>query len=85
LSFHSQFIIRNFSLCKGIYTIGIAPQGPIIADSRFICVTLIQNRSFGITAGSLDLYLHDNQVDTRSDERSQYAAGALQKYLENQE
>ncbi|WP_128859898.1 ABC transporter permease [Methanocella paludicola] len=71
---------------KGIYTIGISPDGPAIGDMRFNVLSL--DREAGqkmLRDGSIDLYMDGETALTRSDDRSQYAAGALRQYLENAE
>ncbi len=77
---------QDFSPGKGIYTIGIESGSLIVQDSRFNTITLnaIEGKE-QLRTGSIDLYLYDNKVLMRNDDRSQYAAGALKKYLENLE
>jgi hypothetical protein len=77
---------QDFNLSKGIYTIGIESGGPIINDSRFNTITLdSETGKERLKTKTIDLYLEGNAVLTRDDDRSQYAAGALKKYLENLE
>jgi ABC-type Na+ efflux pump permease subunit len=71
---------------KGIYTIGISPDGPAIDDLRFSVLSL--DRATGqrmLADGSIDLYMDGETALARSDDRSQYAAGALRQYLEKAE
>jgi hypothetical protein len=77
---------QDFSLCKGLYTIGIESGGPIIEDTRFNTVVMDQTSGQeNLKMREIDLYLFNNTVLMRNDDRSQYAAGALKKYLENLE
>ncbi|MBN1191047.1 MAG: ABC transporter permease [Dehalococcoidales bacterium] len=77
---------QDFTMCKGIYNIGLSPDGPVIEDQRF--EISIMDRLTGerqLKAGIIDLYVGSTEVVVRKDDRSQYAAGSLQKYLEKQE
>jgi ABC-type Na+ efflux pump permease subunit len=70
----------------GLYRVGVSPDGPRIQDSRFS--TLVVDRPEGdalLKRGAVDVYVDGNQVVARQDAKSQYAVGALKKYLENQE
>ncbi len=71
---------------KDIYTVGVSPDGPYIGDGRFNVIPM--DRTEGLLMlnnGSIDLYVDGQTADTRSDTRSQYAAGALKQYLEKSE
>jgi ABC-type Na+ efflux pump permease subunit len=71
---------------KDIYTIGVSPDGPAIDDLRFSVLSL--DRATGqkmLADGSIDLYMDGETALARSDDRSQYAAGALRQYLEKAE
>jgi ABC-type multidrug transport system permease subunit len=77
---------QDFTLCKGIYQIGLSPDGPSIQDQRFnVKVMDPLSGKKQLQAGTIDLYVGNTEVLLRKDDRSQYAAGALQKYLEKQE
>jgi len=77
---------QDFAMCKGLYTIGVSKDVPAISDKRFnVQVCDIQEGRALLANRKIDLYLSGDVVLKRNDERSQYAAGALQKYLENQE
>ncbi len=77
---------QDFTLCKGIYNVGISPGGPLIDDTRFNVREIdgiTGNRL--LSTGEIDIYVNGTAVLTRKDDRSRYAAGALEKYLEKQE
>ncbi|HSW57492.1 MAG TPA: hypothetical protein VLH15_03745 [Dehalococcoidales bacterium] len=77
---------QDFSFSKGIYTIGIESGSLIIGDARFKAIVLDQETGRQQLANKkIDLYLYGNTVLMRNDDRSQYAAGSLKKYLENRE
>ncbi len=83
-----SFWISQQGLVMGrdIYAVGISPDGPYIDDGRFNVLTV--DRATGMRMlqdGSLDLYVDGEAAYKRTDRRSQYAAGALRKYLENSE
>jgi hypothetical protein len=77
---------QSFVLSKGLYTVGVSPDGPVITDSRFRVVTVdLETACMMLHNNTIDMYIHGNETMYRSDERSQYAAGALKQYLENGE
>ncbi len=77
---------QDFTICKGLYTIGVSPQAPVIKDSRFQVLALDRESARSLLqTGNIDLYVDADKVWVRQDLRSQYAAGALKKYLENEE
>jgi hypothetical protein len=77
---------QDFTLCKGIYNIGVSPDGPPITDSRFNIQVLDPARGRQLLQEKkIDLYLSSGELSYRKDDRSQYAAGALSKYLEKSE
>ena len=75
-----------FVLSKGLYTVGVSPDGPVIADERFTVLTadpetgrmMLQNKA-------IDIYIDRDEAICTDDQRSQYAAGALKQHLEKQE
>jgi len=70
-------------LAKGMYRVGVSPHGPTIRDSRFSTITV--ERSMGyylLDEKAIDAYVDGNEVASRKDARSIYAAGALKQYLE---
>ena len=88
LSLLVSYFIAQQGLVMGrdIYTIGASPDGPFVGDGRFDVLTV--NKTAGMQMlhdGSVDLYMDGETAYTRGDMRSQYAAGALKKYLENAE
>ncbi len=77
---------QDFSLSKGLYTVGVAPDGPIISDSRFNTLTLdYEDGRRYLIAGAIDVFVDSSQVYHRDDERSLYAAGALKQYFSRAE
>jgi ABC-type Na+ efflux pump permease subunit len=83
----SYFIAQQgLVMGRDIYTVGVSPDGPYIGDGRFDALT--PDRASGmemLNEGAIDLYMDGETAYTRHDMRSQYAAGALKKYLENVE
>jgi ABC-type Na+ efflux pump permease subunit len=70
----------------GLYRVGISPDGPQVSDSRF--TTLVVDRATGealLQKQIIDVYIDGAKVISRSDPKSQYATGALRRYLERQE
>ncbi len=73
-------------LGKGMYRVGVPPNGPIIQDSRFKTVTVAGSPEYWLfDQKAIDVYIDKDKVLTRNDARSIYAAGALKQYLEKQE
>ncbi len=71
---------------ESMYRVGVSPDGPRVQDSRFNAVTLDRTRGYALLdEKKLDVYIDGARVITRSDAKSQYAAGALKRYLEKQE
>ncbi len=77
---------QDFTLCQGIYNIGASPNAPVIEDKRFNVALMDQAAGLQqLRTGKIDLYISQTGVAVRKDNRSQYAAGALEKHLEKQE
>ncbi len=77
---------QEFVLSKGLYTVGVSPDGPVIMDSRFNSIVVdLDTAHEMLTTGAIDVYIYDGKAIVRNDERSQYAAGALKQYLEHAE
>lgn len=77
---------QSFVLSKGLYTVGVSPDGPVITDNRFRVVTLdLETACVMLHNNTIDIYIHGNEAMYTSDQRSLYAAGALKQYLENRE
>jgi len=77
---------QGFVLSKDFYALGLSPGSPVPSDERFNTIALddATGRSM-LNEGNIDIYLCDNTAEYRSDERSQYATGALKQYLEKRE
>jgi hypothetical protein len=77
---------QGFVLSKDFYTVGVAPGNSLLSDERFNVVTLDHPTGRAMLYnGAIDIYLGEDGVEYRRDQRSQYAAGALKQYLEKQE
>jgi hypothetical protein len=77
---------QDLVISKGLYNIGVSDQAPPIEDSRFNMLPVDRETGYRyLEQGTIDLYLDGDGVVSGSTERSEYAAGALQKYLERQE
>ena len=73
-------------LSKGMYRVGVSPDGPHIQDSRFDTVTVARSSGYSmLEKKAIDVYIDGAEVTYGSDTRSRYAAGALKTYLERQE
>ena len=73
-------------LGKGMYRVGVPPQGPAIHDSRFKTMTVASSPEYWLLdEKAIDVYIDGAQVVSRNDAKSIYAAGALKQYLEKQE
>jgi hypothetical protein len=83
----SYFVMQGgFTLSRGMYTVGVSPDGPQIDDSRFNVIVLSPDASYDqLNSYAIDAYVNGDQVIGRSNSRSQYAMGALKQYLDNQE
>ncbi len=74
------------NLGQGLYHIGVAPDGPPLTDRRFDVRVLDPAEALSeLDTGNIDAYVTIDQVDTGRTPRSPYAAGALKRYLEQQE
>jgi len=73
-------------LAKGMYRVGVSPHGPTIRDSRFSTITVERSTGYYLLdEKAIDAYVDGNEVASRKDARSIYAAGALKQYLEKLE
>ena len=71
---------------KDIYTVGVSQDGPYIGDGRFNVIPMDKPEGLSMLKnGSIDMYVDGETAVTRTDTRSQYAAGALKQYLEKSE
>jgi hypothetical protein len=71
---------------KGLYRVGLSPDGPDIQDSRFDTITV--DRSTGsamLEAHQIDVYIDGTQVVHTQEEKSLHATGTLKIYLETYE
>ncbi len=73
-------------LSKGMYRVGMSPDGPGIHDSRFRTITVDRSTGYSmLDERAIDVYVDGDEVASRNNARSLYAAGALKQYLEKQE
>lgn len=73
-------------LGSGLYRIGVSASAPAIADNRFAVMQVDPARGRDLlNQRAIDAYIDGTQVQARPDNKSQYAVGALKKYLEKQE
>ncbi len=71
---------------KGMYRVGVSPDGPRIQDSRFDTIMVARSPGYSmLDEKAIDVYIDGDEVAHRNDTRSLYAAGALKLYLEKQE
>ncbi len=88
LSIVCSYVIyhQDLVISKGLYTVGVSADGPSIQDKRFSVVELERGAGYSLLRqGTIDLYVDGNEIVSKGNNRSQYAAGALQQYLEKQE
>jgi ABC-type Na+ efflux pump permease subunit len=77
---------QGLVLSKGIYRIGLAPGAPALLDSRFQTTRLDRAlASVMLQRGKIDLYVDEQGMSARPDDRSLQAAGAAERYLERVE
>lgn len=77
---------KGATVQMGVYRVGVSPNGPVLADGRFITTTLDPVSGFAqLRLGQQDLYVEADRVVAREDDRSQYALGAVKQYLAEQE
>ncbi len=88
LTIISSYVIyhQDLVISKGLYTVGVTPDGPPVADQRFSVVKVERQAGYDLLRqGAIDLYLDGEEIVSRGDDRSQYAAGALQKSMAKQD
>ncbi len=74
------------NLGQGLYHIGVAPDGPLITDRRFDVRVIDSAHALSeLDAGTIDAYVAADHVSIGNTAKSQYAAGGLKRYLEQQE
>ncbi|MCB9006123.1 MAG: ABC transporter permease [Ardenticatenaceae bacterium] len=77
---------KGATVQMGVYRVGVSPNGPVLADGRFITTTLDPISGFEqLRLGQQDLYIEADRIVARDDDRSQYALGAAKQYLTEQE
>ncbi len=73
-------------LGKGMYRVGVPPDGSAIQDSRFKTMTVAGSPEYWLLdEKAIDVYIEGDRVASRNDARSIYATGALKQYLEKLE
>jgi ABC-type Na+ efflux pump permease subunit len=83
----SAFALRQVTvLGNGLYRVGVSGDVPAIEDSRFAVIAVDADQGQALLAqGAIDVWIDGAQAHSRSDEKSQYAIGALRRYLEKRE
>lgn len=67
---------------KGLYNVGVSSAGPRIVDERFNVIMLDRHSGYSmLSEKEIDAYVWETRVIARGDDRSQYAAYALEEYL----
>ena len=79
-------------LGRGMYRVGVSPDGPHVQDIRFDTITIARSAGYSmLDEGAIDVYIDGSKIAFRDDTadhpspRSLYAVGALKKLLEKQE
>jgi ABC-type Na+ efflux pump permease subunit len=88
LTIVGSFVIyhQDMVISKGLYNVGVSAEAPSIADKRFNVVRLNPDEGYRrLQQGTIDVYLDGDRIISNISDRADYAAGALQKYLEKQE
>jgi hypothetical protein len=88
LTIISSYVIyhQDLIISKGLYNVGVSASSLSIMDERFNVVELNRETGYNwLEQGTIDLYIDGDEIISNESERSQYAAGALQQYLEKQE
>ncbi|MCJ7605225.1 MAG: ABC transporter permease subunit, partial [Dehalococcoidales bacterium] len=77
---------QDLVISKGLYTIGVSANSPIIEDSRFIVKEMDRDTGYRLLDNEvIDLFLDGDIIFSNYTERADYAAAALGKYLEKQD
>ncbi len=81
------FALRETSpLGYGLYRVGVTGDAVEIRDSRFVVMPLEQNAAEKFLAErAVDVVVNGETVLSRAEEKSQYAVGALKRYLSRQQ
>jgi len=83
----SAFTLRDrVTLGSGLYRVGLSGSAPSIQDNRFAVVNVDSAQGQALLAQkTIDALIIDARVLYRQDSKSQYAVGALKRYLERSE
>ena len=81
------FALRDTSpLGYGLYRVGVTGDASEIHDSRFVVMPLDENAAEKLlTERAIDVVVNGDTVLSRADDKSQYALGALKRYLARQQ
>jgi hypothetical protein len=86
LGFSSLVSRQGAVLGKGMYRVGVPPDGSAIQDSRFKTMAVAGSPEYWLLdEKAIDVYIAADRVASRNDARSIYATGALKQYLEKLE
>lgn len=80
------FLLRDsVTLGYGLYRVGVMGDAAEIRDARFVVTPVDASNAAALLAQrAVDLVVDGDQVVTRDDQKSQYALGALKRYLSKQ-
>ena len=77
---------QDLALSKGLYNIGVSPDGPSITDARFNILEIDPQTGYRLLyEKGIDVYVEHDRVSYNDSQRSEYALGALKQYLDNEE
>ncbi len=78
---------QDIGMSRHLYAVGVSPDAPPITDERFKTIEIDPySGSDRLREGKLDLYVTADSIAHKTDsERSLYALGALEQYLEKHE
>src|SRR6185369_8553843 len=86
LGVSSYFLRSTVSLGAGLYRVGVSGDVPSIKDSRFAVLSVNAEEGKALLEKKdIDVWIDGSQVNSRADDRSQYAVRALKQYMEIEE
>ena len=88
LALGASYLVYHQGMVAGkeLYTVGVSLDGPIILDQRFQVIQIGPDHGHTmLNQRALDVYVDENGINARGDERSQYVKEALLKYLADQD
>jgi len=88
LALGASYLVYHQGMLAGkeLYTVGVSLDGPVILDQRFQVIQLDPDHGHTmLNQRTLDVYVDENGITARGDERSQYVKEVLLKYLAKQD